>query len=406
MTESPNSFSTEALPAEAKRNLGLLIAAQALLFINNVTMIAVNGLAGLAFAPNAFLATLPVTGYVVGGALAAMPVSWMMKHWGRRTAFTVGSAFGMLGAAVCAIAALNRSFELLCVGTAIVGVYNACGTLYRFAAADVAPPSFKERAISWVLAGGIVGGVVGPNLARYSKDWLAVTFAGTYASLIGFALLSMLVIRFLQFAPQTMAEKNNAGRPLREILLQPKAVVALMGGAIGYGVMNLLMTATPIAMQMCQLGFRDATFVLEWHVISMFAPSFFTGSLIKRFGVTRIMFIGILLMFGCVVVALQGVDLMNFLFALMLLGLGWNFLFVGGTTLLTECYRPEEKNKVQGANDMVIFLVMATSSFTSGAMVTTRGWELLNLGSLPFLVLVSVALLWLMLQQKRPAAAA
>ena len=395
-----NEIAAPGLPPEAKRNLALLIVCQALLFVNNVSMIAINGLAGLAFAPSALLATVPVTGYVIGGAIAAMPVSWMMKHWGRQRAFTVGSAFGMLGTAVCAFAALNQSFWLLCCGTALVGVYNACGTLYRFAAADVAPPSFKERAISWVLAGGIAGGIIGPNLARYSKDWLSVTFAGTYATLIGFALLSMLVIQLLRFPAQTAAEKKEGGRSVREIFMQPKAFIAVLGAAIGYGVMNLLMTATPIAMQYCKLPFSDATLVLEWHVIAMFAPSFFTGSLIKRFGVTRVMLVGALCMFACVAVALSGVDLMQFLAALILLGLGWNFLFVGGTTLLTECYRPEEKNKVQGVNDMCIFLVMATSSFSSGALVATSGWTILNIGSLPFLVIVSIALLWLML---RPA---
>jgi MFS family permease len=395
----------QPLPPEAKRNLALLILCQGLLFTNNTTMIAINGLAGLAFAPNALLATVPITGYVVGGAVAAMPVSWMMKHWGRQAGFTVGTLFGMVGALVCALAAYIGSFALLCTGTFLVGFYNACGTLYRFAATDVAPASFKEKAISWVLAGGILGGVLGPNLARVSKDAMSVPFMAAYLALVVVGLIALVVIRFLRFPPVNETQNQKPGRPLKEILLQPAAVVAVMGGAIGYGVMNLLMVATPLAMQMCKHPFSDATWVLEWHVIAMFAPSFFTGSLIKRFGVLPVMLVGTLLMFVCVAVALSGVDVMQFLVALMALGVGWNFLFVGGTTLLTECYRPEEKNKVQGANDMVIFLTMATSSFSSGALVTSQGWTILNLGSLPFLLAMALALLWLMGKRRVPVAA-
>jgi MFS family permease len=394
------------LPREAKRNLALLILCQGLLFVNNTTMIAINGLAGLAYAPNALLATVPITGYVVGGAVAAMPVSWMMKHWGRQAGFSVGTLFGMLGALLCALAAYLHSFNLLCCGTFLVGFYNACGTLYRFAATDVAPPSFKEKAISWVLAGGILGGIVGPNLARVSKDALATPFMGAYLALTLFGLAALIVIRFLRFPPVADTQNAKPGRPLAEIFSQPAAIVALMGGAVGYGVMNLLMTATPLAMQMCKHPFAEATFVLEWHVIAMFAPSFFTGSLIKRFGVLPVMLVGAMLMFVCVGVALGGVEVMQFLVALMALGVGWNFLFVGGTTLLTECYRPEEKNKVQGMNDLVIFLTMATSSFSSGALVTTQGWTTLNIGSLPFLVIVSAAIVWLMFKRRSAPVAA
>ena len=305
---------------------------------------------------------------------AAFRISAQRRRWRTRLGFRAGKA----------------KKALLCAGTALVGVYNACGQLYRFAAAEVAPAQWKERAISWVLAGGVVGGVVGPNLAKYSIDWLSVTFAGTYATLVVFAVLSLIVIQFVRFPEVTAAEKNDSGRPLSVIMRQPVFIVAALGAIIGYGVMNLLMTATPIAMvKICRHPFADAALVLEWHVIGMFAPSFFTGHLIRRFGVLNIMFTGAVLMFICVGVALSGVDVMNFLIALFALGVGWNFLFVGGTTLLTESYRPEEKNKVQGANDFLIFLTMALSSFSSGALVTTRGWELLNYGSLPFIVIAA-----------------
>jgi MFS family permease len=399
--------SAAAAPDEihTKRNVFLLIACQALLFINNTTMIAVHGLAGLMLAPSAALATLPVTSYVIGSALATAPIARIMRTRGRKVGFSVGTLFGMLGVLLCAAGAYYKIFPLLCLGAGVVGVYNACGQLYRFAAADVAPMGFKERAISLVLAGGIVGGVVGPNLARYSKDWLSVTYAGSYASLVIFAILSLIVIQLIRFPEQTAAERAGAGRPLSEIMRQPVFIVACMGGVIGYGVMNLLMTATPIAMQYCKHPFNDTTLVLEWHVIGMFLPSFFTGSLIRRFGVLNIMFVGAMLMFACVAIALSGVELHNFLAALILLGVGWNFLFIGGTTLLTESYRTEEKTRAQGANDFAIFLTMATSSFSSGALVTSRGWEILNYGALPFLVIISCALLWLMRRRAAPAAA-
>ena len=395
----------DASTPEAKRNVFLLIACQALLFINNTTMIAVHGLAGLLLAPSAALATLPVTSYVIGSALATAPIARMMRRYGRKVGFSVGTLFGMVGVLLCACGVYYRIFTLLCLGAAVVGVYNACGQLYRFAAADVAPSGFKERAISLVLAGGIVGGVVGPNLTSYSKDWLSITYAGSYAVLVVFAIASLIVIQMIRFPAQTAAERAGGGRPLSEIMRQPVFVVACMSAVIGYGVMNLLMTATPIAMQTCKHPFSSAVLVLEWHVIGMFLPSFFTGSLIRRFGVLNIMFAGAMLMFACVGIALSGVEVHNFLAALMLLGVGWNFMFIGGTTLLTETYRPEEKTRAQGANDFMIFITMATSSFSSGALVTSRGWDMLNYGALPFLVIVSCAILWMMRQRRVPAAA-
>jgi MFS family permease len=390
---------------DGRRNIYLLIACQALLFINNTTMIAVNGLVGFALAPNTALATIPVTAYVIGSALASAPIARMMRKHGRRVGFTVGTLFGVLGVTLAALGAFQRNFWLLCAGTMVVGIYNACGQLYRFAAAEVAPSDLRERAISWVMAGGILGGIVGPNLAKYSKDVLSVAFAGSYAALIVFAFLSLLVIQFIRFPAQTAAEKAGGGRPLSEIMRQPVFIVAALSATVGYGVMNLLMTATPLAMQMCSHPFSDTALVLEWHVIGMFAPSFFTGNLIKRFGVLPIIGTGVMLMFGCVAFALAGNDLTHFLAALFALGVGWNFMFIGGTTLLIQAYRPEEKNRVQGANDFLVFLTMATSSFSSGALVTSRGWETLNQGALPFLVLVCAGLLWLAAQRRAAAGA-
>lgn len=392
-------------PLHPRRNVLLLILSQGLLFVNNTTMVAVNGLVGLALAPTAALATVPVTGYVVGSALASPPVARMMRRYGRRIGFSVGTAFGILGAGLAALGVMHGLFWLVCLGTLVAGVYNACGQLYRFAATEVAPPAWKERAISWVMAGGILGGVVGPNLANHSKDLLAATFAGSYAVLILVALVALLVLQLLQFPQQTASDRAGGGRALDVIMRQPKFIVAVLSATVGFGVMNLLMTATPLAMQMCSHPFSDAVLVLEWHVICMFAPSFFTGSLIKRFGVLRIMSAGVLLMFGCVGFALAGNDVMHFLGALFMLGVGWNFMFIGGTTLLTETYRPEERNRVQGANEFLVFATMATSSIASGALVTSRGWEMINLGALPLLAIVSAGIYWLARQPKALQAA-
>jgi len=257
-------------------------------------------------------------------------------------------------------------------------------------------PAFKERAISLVLAGGIIGAFAGPNLASATRSLLGVPFAGAYVALVGVALLSMLALSFIRF-PAHVSPKAGAstGRPLSEIARQPVFMVAVAASALGYGVMNLLMAATPIAMQQCKHPFDSAALVLEWHVLGMFVPSFFTGHLIRRFGALPIMSVGVLLNLVCVVVALSGVDLMQFLVALFTLGVGWNFLYTGGTTLFTGAYRPEEKNKAQGAMDFCVFSTMAVSSFASGALITTQGWTWLNLGSLLPIAAVALALLWL-----------
>ena len=388
------------------RNLLLLALCQGLFLTNNVTFIAINGLVGLALAPLGWMATLPVTGYVVGAALSAMPVSRLQARLGRKRSFQIGLLVAMVTAALCALSVTLHSFWLLVASTLVAGFYSANGALYRFAGPELVQPAFKERAISWVLAGGIAGAFIGPNLASASRGWLAVPFAGAYLALVGVALLSLLALSFIRFAPHVAAAPGaSRGRPLRELLRQPAFGVAIVAAALGYGVMNLLMAATPIAMQQCQHPFESAALVLEWHVLGMFVPSFFTGHLIKRFGVLPVMLVGVLLNLVCVAVALSGVDLMEFLVALFALGVGWNFLYTGGTTLFTQCYRPEEKNRAQGVMDSCVFGTMALSSFASGALITTQGWRWLNLGSLVPIVLVMAALLWLAAQRKRARSA-
>jgi predicted MFS family arabinose efflux permease len=384
-----------------RRNVGLLAACQALLLTNSATLIAINGLAGLALAPTKALATLPVTCWVLGGALATMPASLHMKRVGRQRGLTAGTLWGIVGALICAGAVWQQSFLLLCFGTLVFGVYNAYGQYYRFAAADVAGPDFKSTAISLVLAGGLVGGILGPTTSRFTVDLLTPRFTGAYLALIGFALLTMLLLRFVRIPTPDAKAQAARGRPLRQIAAQPKFIVAVMAGAIGYGVMNFLMTSTPIAMGVCGHPYSDAAFVISSHVIGMFAPSFVTGSLIRRLGVLPVMFGGAILNFAAIGIALSGISVAQFWWSLVLLGVGWNFLYIGGTTLLTETYRPDEMAKAQGANEQVIFIVMAISSFTSGLTVTQAGWERVNLYALPLVALAAIAIGWFALVQRR-----
>jgi MFS family permease len=378
------------------KNLWLLAAAQGLFLTNNVVFIAINGLVGLSLAPLGWMATLPVMGYVVGGALSTPLVARTQSAFGRQASFQIGLAVALGSALLCYWAAMAGNFWLLVTATVIAGYYSANGQLYRFAAAELAVPEFREKAVSLVLAGGLVGAVLGPNLASRTRNLLEVPFAGAYLSLAVVALVSMAIMAFLRFPPLPPKKAGaSTGRPLSVIMRQPVFIVATAGAALGYGVMNLLMAATPLAMQVCGFEFDDAALVLEWHVIGMFAPGFFTGHLIKRFGVLTIMGVGVALNVLCVAIALSGVNLHQFLIALFLLGVGWNFLFTGSTTLSLQAYAPEEKDRAQGAINFFVFATMAVTSFASGALVTTQGWAWLNIGSLLPLAMTGAALLWL-----------
>ena len=369
---------------------------------NNVVFIAINGLVGLSLAPVTWMATLPITGYVVGGALSTGLVARTQAQWGRQRSFQLGLVVAAMSATLCAYAAVTKNFWLLVAATVVAGFYSANAGLYRFTGPELVDPAYKEKAISLVLAGGIVGAFAGPNLANATRSLLSVPFAAAYVALVGVALLSLAALSLIRFPPHKAPLPGAvSGRPLREIARQPAFIVAIIGGALGYGVMNLLMAATPIAMARCGLPFSDAALVLEWHVLGMFVPSFFTGHLIKRFGALPIMAVGALLEAACIAVALSGVDLMQFLLALAILGVGWNFLFVGGTTLLTTTYTPAEKHKAEGAMNFCVFATMAVTSFASGALVTTQGWTLLNLGSLPVVAVIVAALVWLAATRRR-----
>ena len=400
------------------RSLWLLVICQGLFLTNNVTFIAINGLVGLALAPLGWMATLPVMGYVVGGALSTGLVARTQRRFGRQISFQLGLAVAVASALLCCYAAYTQNFWLLVTATVIAGYYNANAQLYRFAAAELAAPAFRDKAISLVMAGGLLGAIAGPNLAASTRSLGAVPFAGAYLALAGVALLAMALLAFIQF-PQAASggghgrragppqarpaplggsevhEVTSVGaRPLSEIMRQPVFIVAASAGALGFGVMNLLMAATPIAMQTCGLPFSDVALVLEWHVIGMFAPGFFTGHLIKRFGTLPIMALGLALNVVCVAIALSGVEFKQFVAALFLLGLGWNFLFTGATSLALTTYRPEEKDRAQGALNFCVFAVLALSSLASGVLVTTQGWTLLNVGSVLPLTLTGLALGW------------
>ena len=383
------------------KNLLLLSIAQGLFLTNNVTFIAINGLVGLSLAPVPWMATLPVMGYVVGGALSTGLVAKSQQRFGRKVSFLLGLLVALISAGIGAWAVMHSSFLLLIVATVVAGYYSANGQLYRFAAAELCAPDYREKAVSLVMAGGLMGAIIGPNLAMYTKNWLEFPFAGAYVALAVIAMLSMALMSYIEFPPVPPKKASDqTGRPLNEIMRQPVFFVATLSAALGYGVMNLLMAATPLAMQVCGLSFEDTAWVLQWHVIGMFAPGFVTGHLIKRFGVLSIMGVGVLLNIACISIALSGVDIHEFLLALFLLGVGWNFLFTGSTTLSMQAYTPQEKDKAQAAINFCVFSTMAVTSFASGALVTTQGWTWLNWGSLLPVVITAGGLLFLRLRFK------
>jgi MFS family permease len=389
-----------------RRDVALLALGQALTLCASSTAFVVGGLAGLVLAEDKSQATLPVTSTIVGGAVCTFPLSLLMKRVGRRAGFAVGASAGLVGVGLALVSLYRQNFALLCAGTLLLGVQTAAAQFYRFAAADSAPAADRGTAISLVLGGGVLGAFVGPEVLKRSVDALPVAYAGAYASVGVYLLLILLVVAALRLPP--VAEEAAAGpaRSLAVVAAQPAFLVALLGGVLGFGVMNLLMIATPIAMSACGHAFGESASVIQWHMIAMFAPSFYTGRLIQRAGVLTVMLAGAVLQTVCIAIALSGVALAHFWAALVLLGLGWNFLYVGGTTLLTETYLPGERAKSQGLNELLVATTLAGTSATSGWLVAHRGWPGPNLVALPLVTIAAAAILWLMFRRSRTPAAA
>ena len=392
--------------SHVKRNVLLLAICQATFNTGQSLMITAAPFIGLALADES-LATLPI-GVQFGATLVAtMPAAFLMKHIGRRAGFQIGAVLALLGSSLAAYAIWSGSFVLFCTGLALNGTYNGFATFYRFAAADAAGPDYRSRAISYVLAGGVVAAFIGPNLARFTADAIPTApFTGTYLALIAVYAVALIVITFVDIPPPGADERLHSGRPLGEIARQPAFIVAVLGAMICYGVMNLIMTSTPLTLHQQHFPFGDAAFVIQWHVLGMFAPSFFTGRLIARYGVLNVMQWGTLLCAACAVANFTGGGYWQIWSALVMLGVGWNFLFVGATTLLTETYNVEEKAKVQAINDFLVLGTVTVTAFSSGPIHHYFGWQSLNASALPTIVLVAVAILWLKRRRRLVSASA
>ena len=340
------------------------------------------------------LATLPTSLIIVGTALSTIPAAMLMRRLGRRTGFIAGAAVGALAGAICLAATIAGDFWLFAAGTLLFGVCSGFAQLYRFAATDVAAPDYRGKAISLVLAGGVVAAFIGPELAKEGEHLMPIPFAGGYALLTGVSLLSVLALLFLNLPDSKRVRQDGPRRPLKVVMAQPVFIVSTLVATIAQGVMTLLMTATPIAMQECNHRFADTAFVIEWHIFAMFAPGFFTGLLIARFGEIFMIQAGILIQLICVGVALSGTGVEEFWLSLLLLGLGWNFTFTAATTLIVHAYRPAERDATQGATNFIIYAFVAALSLSSGALVHYLGWMWVNLGALPLIVLSGAATLW------------
>lgn len=385
----------------ARRNALVLAAAQALAGGNNTVIVSTTAIIGAMLAPDKGLATLPITGMVMGMWLGTLPIGALARRFGRRTALQVGSFFGILSGFISYAAVMQGNFWVLLIGTFCGGLYAAAHQSYRFAAADTASEKFRAKAVSWVMAGGIFAAVIGPQLVIFTKDLMAPhLFAASYIGQSICALLAAIVLQFVRIP--RLAPKAGAApsRPLPEIARNPRFVVAAACGIASYGLMNVVMTSAPLAMVGCGHSVTDATLGIQWHVLAMYGPSFFTGSLINRFGVERITGIGLALIALTGVIGLSGTSVPHFWAALIALGIGWNFGFIGATTMVTQCHRPDERNKVQAFNDFLVFGSMAVSSFSSGQMLEAFGWDSLNIVVFPFVFLAGGLLLWLRLRTK------
>lgn len=357
-------------------------------------LIAVSALAGQMLAPDKAWVTLPLAAQFLMTMFTTIPASLFMAKVGRRIGFTLGQVTGIVGGAISAYAIYQGDFWLFVCGGGVLGIHNAFWQYYRFAAADVADEDYRPKAISYVMAGGLVAAFVGPQLAKWTVDLSAATFAGSYATIIVLSFITVILLQFIRIPKPTISTISGAGRPIFEIMRTPVFIVAALSSTIGYGVMNMLMTSTPLAMMFCGFAFNDSATVIQWHIVGMFLPSFFTGHIIKRFGVIYVIGAGAVFQSIAVAVALSGIDFANFWFGLVLLGVGWNFMFIGGTTLLTGAYAPEERAKTQAAHDFMVFGLVAITAFSSGLLHETFGWVSVNLIAIVPISLVFISVIW------------
>ncbi|MCU9837054.1 MFS transporter [Ruegeria sp. WL0004] len=393
--------------SRAKRNVAVLVAAQAILGAQMPMIFTIGGLAGQSLASNPCLATLPISLIVLGSMLAATPISAIMQKWGRRAGFLIGALAGALGGAVGAYGLYLSSFPIFLAGSLLTGIYMSAHGFYRFAAADTASDAFRPKAISYVMAGGLAAAIIGPQAVKATSDAYVIPFLGTYFAVIAVNLLGALLFFFLDIPrPAPPAADSPRGRSRMELLKTPRIAVAVICAMVSYALMNLVMTSTPLAVVGCGYDRADAADVVTSHVLAMYVPSFFTGHLIARFGVEKVVAAGLVVLAAAGVVALQGVDLNNFFIALILLGLGWNFGFIGATTMLAGAHEPHERGRMQGLNDLLVFGGVTMASLASGGLMNcsggspVEGWTAVNLAMVPFLTLAGGALIWLMLRPK------
>lgn len=379
-----------------KKNVAILVTSQLLFMIASITVTTLSGVIGQQLSPDPSLATLPISLMMIGTLLSTLPASLYMKRVGRRRGFITGASLGGIGGASLSVFAITQeSFFLFCLGNMLIGLYQGFAMYYRFAAADVASPAFRSRAISFVMAAGLVAAFLGPwNASKMTHLIPSIPNAGPFVMIAVFAVLAILLLSQLRVPPTGEPQPGDTERPMKHIVRQPTFLVALLSGTVGYTVMALVMTATPLALRARGFDMGEVAFIIQWHVLGMFAPSFITGGLISRFGVDRIILAGTLTFLASVVVALMGETLTHFWFSLVLLGIGWNFLFISGSALVATTHTESERGKVQGMNDLVIFSFVAAGSLMAGTLLHTLGWAKLNLAMLPAIVLVGAVTWW------------
>ncbi|HEY9627293.1 MAG TPA: MFS transporter [Coleofasciculaceae cyanobacterium] len=387
---------------QAKKTVSMLALCQALAMTGSIVLFTTAALIGSTLATDKSLATLPLALLQLATMLTTIPAAFILKQWGRKSGFIAGVLVGLSGAGVGVYALFAGSFVLFNIATVLYGIFNGFVGYYRFAAADVATESFRSRAISFVIAGGILAALLGPALATWTKDWLPITFAGGLVAIALLQILTLLLLIWVELPPLVDQKHQEAGRGLGAITQQPVFIVAVLGSMIGYGVMALLMTATPLAMVTAHHPFHTAASVIQWHVLGMFTPSLFTGYLIARFGVLTIILTGIVFNGLCITINLAGTNAPHFFGALLLLGIGWNFMFIGSTTLLTETYETMERAKTQATHDFLMLSFVAFSTFLSGRLLNDWGWAVVNYTGLALIGVALIAVLYLR-QQRRSA---